>query len=125
MVGTRENSPSKSVSLWRDGRAGLQGDRVGIGRCEFACCLEQASLPLSYFLFRFCLRLECLRIVFLFRRICAGCAGQDAKVPTKQAFALSIATIRWAHRGSRHVITVKLKIFTSAPAMAAGALEMI
>ena len=30
VVGTRENSPSKPVSLWRDGRAGLQGDKVGI-----------------------------------------------------------------------------------------------
>ena len=47
------------------------------------------------------------------------------KTVKKQAFALSFPTIRWAHRGSRHVITVKLKIFTSAPAMAAGALKMV
>ena len=61
----------------------------------------------------------------LFRRICAGCAGRDAKAATKQGFSKYAPTIRWAHRGSRHVITVKLKIFTSAPAMAAGALKMV
>ena len=61
----------------------------------------------------------------LFRRICAGCAGQDAKAATKQAFVLSFPTIRWAHRGSRHVIPLKLKNLISAPAMAAGALKMV
>ena len=60
MGGTPKNSRQKPVSLWRDRRAGLQGDRVGIGRCDCVCCLEQASLPPPYFRFALvCARSAC------------------------------------------------------------------
>ena len=52
-----------------------------------------------------------------------GLAGRDMKTLTKRRIFQSSPAIRRAHRGSRHVISWKLKIFISAPAMAAGALE--
>ena len=54
-----------------------------------------------------------------------GLAGRDMNTLTKHAFFWSYPAIRRAHRGSRHVISWKLKIFISAPAMAAGALENV